>query len=160
MNNSLTELYLRNCGITSRGCTRLLEALGVCLKLRFLSLSHNPIGGAFSVLTSKPFYPKLNCLLLDEMSLKPGDIETINSLLRDKRMPELHELYLSYDNLENIELKTWETLESLNSIIHNVEQISFWKGDSLQDLNKIQETITAGIVKHKSKKNNDTLVIM
>ena len=88
-NNSLKELYLRNCSITSQGCSRLLEALGVCPNLEWLYLSNNTIGGVFNGLKSKSTFPKLNYLLLHGTALSAGDINAIGSLIAEHRLPKL-----------------------------------------------------------------------
>ena len=151
VNNSLKALYLPHCNITADGCARLLEALMVCTNLEELVLSYNRIGGAFDALISKPKYPRLGYLYLDGTSLTSGDIQAIDSLIKGNKMPRLVHMFLSYVNLDNLELDTLETLESLSSIIQKVRFVSFWKGDHHQDFKKIQERITAGISKYKSK---------
>ena len=128
VNTSLSDLCLEHCNITPDGCSRLLEALGVCTNLQRLNLSDNAIGGAFDALISKPVYPRLSHLCLRGTPLTSGDIQTIDSLIKENKMPKLDYLYLSYDNLDNLELDTLETLESLNSIIHNVRDVSFYRG--------------------------------
>ena len=140
--NSLDALILRNCSITARGCTRLIEALSVCLNLYILNLSHNTIGGAFDGLTSESTYPGLTMLNLVGTGLSSGDIKTIGTLIEEKRIPKLEWIFLSYNNLDNLELDTLETLEVLNSIINKVPEVFFWKGNSVQDFDKIQESIT------------------
>ena len=140
--SSLNKLNLQNCSITSQGCSRLLEALGVCPNLKLLDLSDNTIGGAFNGLVSKSIFPELRFLFLNGTVLSAGDIKTIGSLIAEHRLPKLLMIYLSYVNLDNLELDTLQTLESLNYIIRNVEDVVFFKGDYLQDLNKIQESIT------------------
>ena len=151
MNSTLEVLCLQHCNITPDGCARLLEALEVCSNLNELDLSNNTIGGAFDGLISKPVYHRLLRLYLDGTSLTSGDIQAIDSLIKENRMLRLHILFVSYENLDNLELDTLGTLEALNSIIQKVSFVSFWKGDNLQDLKKIQECITRGISKYKSK---------
>ena len=158
-NNSLKELYLQNCSITSQGCSRLLEALGMYRNLGWLHLSHNTIGGAFNGLKSKSIFPELCNLLLDGTALSAVDINAIGSLIAEHRIPKLCRIHLSYINLDNLELDTLQTLESLNYIIHNI-QVSFLKGVNLQDFIKIQESITRGILRHKSKNATNTWIIM
>ena len=151
-NTSLRWFILNDCDITSGGCSRLLEALEVCPNLFTIDLSDNTIGGAFDGLISKPLYPGLSQLQLDGTSLTPGDIQAIDSLIKENKMPQLRWLSLSDDILDNLELNTLETLESLSSIIHNVRYVRWFKENYLpQDLEKIQERITTGILKHKSK---------
>ena len=151
MNTSLRYLNLQHCNITPGGCSRLLEALGVCTNLEALVLSDNTIGGAFDALTWKPMYPQLSFLCLNGTSLTPGDIQTIDALIKENKIPQLKYLDLSYVNLDNLDLDTLEILESLSSITKRVKYVSFWKGDDRQDLKKIQERITTGISKYKSK---------
>ena len=129
------------------GCARLLEALEFCTNLD-LDLSHNTIGGAFKALIPKPVYPGLSQLILYGTSLTSGDIQAIDSLIKENKIPELFWLSLSYDNLDNLELDTLETLESLNSIIHNVRVVKFPEDDD--DLQQIQDRITAEILRRKS----------
>ena len=150
-NTNLEYLYLQHCNITPRGCSRFLEALEVCTNLGHLDLSHNTIGGAFEALISKPVYPGLDTLYLNATSLTSGDIQAINSLIKENKMPRLHWLYLSYVNLDNLEMDTLETLEALNSIIQKVPIVFLWKGNNCQDLEEIQECITRGISKYTSK---------
>ena len=150
-NTTLKELHLGHCNITPDGCARLLEALGVCPNLLWLNLSYNSIGGAFEALISKPVYPRLSHLDLNGTSLTLGDIQAIDSLIKENKMPRLYWLDLSYDNLDNLELDTLGTLEALNSIIQKVSYVSLWKGDNRQDLKEIQECITRGISKYTSK---------
>ena len=152
VNNSLDTLELRHCNITPSGCSTLLEALEVCPNLEELDLSYNTICGAFNGLISKPMYPGLNNLYLQDTSLTSGDIQTIGSLMKENKMPKLDNLFLTYDNLDNLELDTLETLESLNSIIHNLRWVRFYKeGYEQQDLEKLKECIPKIILKHKSK---------
>ena len=151
INTSLNILQLRDCNITARGCSRLLQALEVCTNLLYLDLSDNKISGTFDGLISKPVYPQLSYLLLESKPLTSGDVQAIDSLIKENKMPLLEYLYLSYDNLDNLELDTLETLESLSSIIHNVSDVCFYKEVHRQDLEKVQERITRGILKHKSK---------
>ena len=152
MNATLEYLYLQHCNITPRGCSRLLEALGVCTNLRELVLSGNAIGGAFDALIPKPVYPGLSQLILYGTSLTSGDIQAIDSLIKENKMPRLYWLPLSYDSLDNLELDTLETLESLNSIIHNAPEVEFAidDDDDVYDLQQIQERITAEILRRKS----------
>ena len=124
-NTTLEILNLQHCNITPDGCSRLLEALGVCPKLYELDLSDNTIGGAFDGLICKPVYPRLSQLNLDGTSLTSGDIQAIDSLIKENKMPQLHWLHLSYDILDNLELDTLGTLEALNSIIQKVSDVSF-----------------------------------
>ena len=146
---------MKHCNITADGCSRLLEALGVCTNLYYLDLSDNPIGGAFEALISKPVYPHLLDLYLNGTSLTSGDLQAIDALIEEnKMMPQLRVLYLSYDNLDNLELNTLETLESLHSIIQKVRYVFFYKGAYRQDLEKIQERIITGISIYES--NNAT----
>ena len=153
-NTTLEELYFQHCNITADGCSRLLEALGVCTNLLYLDLSDNPIGGAFETLISKPVYPHLLDLCLKGTSLTSGDLQAIDALIEENKMPLLYLLYLSYDNLDNLELNTLETLESLHSIIQKVRYVYFYKGAYRQDLEKIQERIITGISIYES--NNAT----
>ena len=150
-NTTLEDLYLRDCNITAEGCSKLLEALEVCTNLEILDLSNNTIGGSFDALISKPVYSRLFKLHLVGTSLTSGDIQAIDSLIKENKIPRLNLLYLSYVNLDNLELDTLETLESLSSIIHNLLRVCFYKEDHPQDLKKIQERITRGILKHKSQ---------
>ena len=129
MNSSLTMLYLEHCNITADSCSKLLGALGVCTNLFHLDLSNNTIGGAFDSLISKPIYPQLMNLRLKNTSLTSGDIQTIDCLIKENKMPQLDYLFLSYVNLDNLELDTLGTLEALNSIIQKVSDVFFWKGD-------------------------------
>ena len=124
-NNSLKGLNLRNCSITSQGCTRLLEGLGVCPNLKRLDLSHNTIGGTFNGLKSKSIFPQLCNLLLYETALSAGDIKVIRSLIAEHRLPKMLWIPLSCINLDILELDTLETLESLNYIIRNEENVYF-----------------------------------
>ena len=148
LNNSLIQLSLRDCNITTSGCPRLLQALEVCPNLFRLDLSNNTIGGAFHTLSSKTMYPRLFQFDLAGTSLTSGDIKTINTLMKGNKIPGICFLYLSYVNLDNLELDTLETLEALNSIIQKVHVVQFRKGD---DYLKVKECITR-ILKHKSKK--------
>ena len=149
MNTNLEVLCLRHCNITPDGCSRLLEGLEVCPNLGRLDLSHNPIGRAFDALISKPLNPGLSQLNLAGTSLTSEDIQAIDSLIKENKMPQLHYMNLSYDNLDNLELDTLGTLKALNSIIHNVRVVKFTGEDDLQ---QIQERITAEIF-YSSKKN-------
>ena len=151
VNNSLRTLSLAHCKITSSDCSRLLEALEVCQKLLDLTISYNTIGGTFCSLISKPVYPLLKLLCLDNTSLTSRDIQTIDCLIKENKIPQLVYLHLSYVNLDNLEMDTLETLESLSSIIHNVPHVCFYKEDYRQDLEKIQERVTRGLLKHKSQ---------
>ena len=58
--------------------------------MRILDLSHNTIGGAFDALTSKPKYPRLLYLNLYRTSLTSGDIQTIDSLVKENKIPQLY----------------------------------------------------------------------
>ena len=87
MNTTLDALRLRNCNITPDGCSRLLEALGLCQNLGYLDLSCNPIGGAFEALIFKPVYPCLHKLDLEGTSLTSGDMQAIDSLIKENKMP-------------------------------------------------------------------------
>ena len=151
MNTTLEELYLRDCNITPDGCSRLLETLGVCPILYGLDLSHNTIGGTFDGLISKPVYPELRTLYLNGTSLTSGDIQTIDALIKENKMPRLRWLDLSYDNLDNLGVDTLGTLEALNSIMQKVPMVFFLKGDNRQGFKKGQERITRLISKYKSK---------
>ena len=150
-NTTLERLHLKHCNIMPDGCSRLLEALEVCTNLRALHLSGNTIGGSFEALISKPIYPGLLILNLDGTSLTSGDIQTIDALIKENKMPRLSSLDQSYDNLDNLELDTLGTLEALNSIIQKVSYVSLWKGDDCQGLKEIQERITRGISTYTSK---------
>ena len=151
VNNSLNTLDLQHCNITPGGCARLLEAIKICRNLIKLDLCGNTISGAFDALISKPSFPWLFNLRLADTSLTSEDIQRIGSLIKEHKIPLLGFLHLSYGNLDNLELDTLGTLEALNSIIQKVPDVYFWKGDDLQDLKKIQECITTGISKYKSK---------
>ena len=128
INTSLTSLDLHHCNITPDGCSRLLEALEVCTNLDDLDLSHNTIGGAFDGLISKPLYPGLSQVNLNGTSLTSGDVQTIDSLIKENRMPKLRVLSVSYDILDNLELDILQTRESLSSIMQKVTHINFYKG--------------------------------
>ena len=112
VNNTLQYLNLQYCNITPDGCSRLLEALEFCINLSWLDLSHNILGGTFGGLISKPVYPSLSSLHLNDTSLTSGDIQSIGSLIKKNKMPDLYSLHFSYDNVDNLELETLESLES------------------------------------------------
>ena len=150
VNDSLNTLKLRHCNIPPDGCSRLLQALTVCPNLVDLDLSHNTIAGAFDGLVSKPMYPRLQTLVFAGTSLTSEDIQTIDSLIKGNKMPKLDFLHLSYIDLDKLALGELETLESLQSILQNVQHVFFWKGDELLDLKTIEKDITTGILKHKS----------
>ena len=71
-------------------------------------------------------------------------------------MPRLRVLSLGYDNLDNLELDTLETLESLSSILQKVPYVYFKKVYERENTEEIQECITRGILKHRSRNTTNS----
>ena len=95
----LVNLFLTDCGLSSRDMSNLAEASkqGRLPKLSTLDLSDNPdIGGNLSMVLSHCF-PSLHTLILSSCKLQISDVHNLAQARTEARLPQLRHLDVSFN---------------------------------------------------------------
>ena len=114
---SLQELDLSHCSLPVKVCGPLLSALGRCRSLTELWLPGNTLTGCLHnfLADHDSRLPSLKELFLSYTKLNVHDLQHLNQLIQNEKMPQLGELDLGANNLNTMEEPLCELVQALVS---------------------------------------------
>ena len=86
VDHRLKSLYLWDCGIDTKGCVCILEALSFS-QIQLIDISRNSIDGAFQAVGPNLVFPKLSQLDVAFVSLRKEDIRVLSISIRKRKYP-------------------------------------------------------------------------
>ena len=118
---TLKTLCLDRCSIPVDVMDQIISVLSQCENLNHMSLPGNTLTGTFSQFIP---HPPLGCLDLGDSALNKNDLNHLNNLFQDQKLPNLFELFLIGNSLDEMK----EHLETLldTSIKHHQRQLTIF----------------------------------
>ena len=141
VDHRLKRLNLWDCGIDTKGCVRILEALSFS-QIQRIDISRNSIDGAFQPVGPNLVFPKLSQLDVAFVSLRREDIRALSINIRKRKLPNLSLIQMTVDGLTR---QPDDVLEAIKVIVNVIPGVNIWDEGQLLFVYDIKENVEAEI---------------